>query len=109
MSLSQKEKSAVEQFKVEVRRLLGKRLLDLKLFGSKARGDNRRDSDIDLLVVVADEDWNLCDTVYAVAADIIVETGLSISPKVLSKGNLSRLAADDTAFFRNISRDAIAV
>lgn len=79
------------------------------LFGSKARGDDRPDSDIDVLVIVSTDDWHICDVVYGIATDILLQTDISISPKVISKRLFEQLQKEDTFFLRNISRDAIAV
>jgi uncharacterized protein len=32
--------------------------VEIRLFGSRARGDESKDSDIDLLVLIPDEQWN---------------------------------------------------
>ena len=109
MALSTKEKSALQQFKAGLNQALGPKIIELKLFGSKARGDDRPDSDIDLLVIVTDDDWRICDVVYGIATDILLQTDISISPKVISKNQLELLQKEDTFFLRNISRDAIAV
>jgi predicted nucleotidyltransferase len=109
MTLNAKEKSALKQFKAILQQTLPGQLIELKLFGSKARGDDRPDSDIDVLVIVADDDWRICDVVYSIATDILLQTDISISPKVISKNQLEQLKKEDTFFLRNISRDAIVV
>jgi len=73
------------------------------LFGSKARGDDRPDSDIDVLVIVTTDDWRICDVVYGITTDILLQTDISISPKVISKKFLEQLQKEDTFFLRNIS------
>ena len=107
--LSAREKTALKQFKANLKEILGNRLTELKLFGSKARGDDQPDSDIDVLVIVTTDDWRICDVVYGIATDIFLQTDISISPKVISRKFLEQLQREDTFFFRNISRDAIAV
>lgn len=54
--LSTEERAAIERFRNEVRALLGPRLRDLRIFGSKARGDDHDESDIDLLILIQDAD-----------------------------------------------------
>jgi predicted nucleotidyltransferase len=107
--LSAQEKAILKQFKTSLKRTLGGRLVELKLFGSKARGDDQPDSDIDVLVIVATDDWRVCDTVYNVATDLSLETDLYISAKVISKNRFDQLRKDGTPFLRNVSKDAISV
>ena len=109
MALNTKEKSALQQFKADLNQAIGNQLIELKLFGSKARGDDRPDSDIDLLVIVTTDDWRICDVVYGIATDILLQTDISISPKVISKNRLEQIQKEDTFFLRNISRVAITV
>lgn len=109
MALSTKEESALKHFKAGLRQALSTQLIELKLFGSKARGDDRPDSDIDVLVIVTEDDWRICDVVYGVATDILLQTDISVSPKVISQNLLEQLQKEDTFFSRNISKDAIAV
>jgi len=109
MALSRKEKSALKQFKAVLQQTLSGQLVELKLFGSKARGDDKPNSDIDVLVIVTDDDWRICDVVYVAATDILLQTDIFISPKVISKNQLEQLKKEDTLFSRNIISDAIAV
>ena len=46
------QKDAIAKFKQEVSELYGKKLRDIILYGSWARGDATNDSDIDLAVVL---------------------------------------------------------
>ncbi len=50
--LTDKDADALREFVSAVRDALGPDLVELKLFGSKARGDDDPESDIDVLVVV---------------------------------------------------------
>jgi len=46
------DRQAVQEFVAQVRARRGNQLVALKLFGSKARGDDTPESDIDILVEV---------------------------------------------------------
>jgi uncharacterized protein len=53
------------------------------LFGSRARGDHRADSDLDLALVLKGERGNFIDTKLAmadVAFDVLMETGVLVQP-----------------------------
>jgi len=53
-SLTTVERAALDSFCDGARAALGPNLLELRLFGSKARGDASADADLDVLVVVAE-------------------------------------------------------
>ena len=58
--LEPEERRWVEEFRDRVRSEFGQRLKDLRIFGSKVRGDVHPESDIDLLVLVEDlssDEW----------------------------------------------------
>jgi len=109
MALDTKEKSVLKQFKAGLKQALGAQLIELKLFGSKARGDDQADSDIDVLVIVAIDNSNIRESVYNIATDILLQTDLCISPKIISKDKFDQLRKENTSFIRNVSRDAITV
>ena len=49
--IEESQDSAIREFQESVLAVLGDRLKELWLFGSRARGDNQQDSDYDFLVV----------------------------------------------------------
>lgn len=109
MALSTEEKSVIKQFKADLERVLSGQLIELKLFGSKARGDDQPDSDIDVLVIVASDDWHLRDKVYDVATEMLLQMDVCISPKVISKNRFDRLCKEGTSFMHHVSKDAITI
>jgi len=109
MALSTEEKSALKSFKILLKQILGKQLIELKLFGSKARGDDRPNSDMDVLIIVATDDWHIRDKVYDVATDVLLQMDVCISPKVISKSRFVQLCKEGTSFIHNVSKDAITV
>ena len=109
MTLSAKEKSLLKQFKAGLEQAVGAQLIELKLFGSKARGDDQPDSDIDVLVIVVTDDSHIRESVYNIVTDILLQTDLCISPKIISKDKFDQLRKENTSFIRNVSRDAITV
>jgi predicted nucleotidyltransferase len=64
----------------------GDRLLGLKLFGSRARGEGRDDSDIDVLVDVRDVTRDERGAILDLAHDLGLEADLVLSPLVLRAG-----------------------
>jgi len=107
MKLTKKEQAALKKFKAAVEKALAGKLVEIRLFGSKARGDARKDSDIDVLVIASSDDCPLRDVVYGIATDILLETEVCISPKVISQTQYDHLYEMESPFIRNVIQDGI--
>jgi uncharacterized protein len=82
------------------------------LYGSRARGDYRAESDADLALVLVEggDDWRLLWDLSGLAYDVFLETGVLIQPVPISS---SDWAHPETfvrpGFLRNIAREGIPV
>ena len=83
------------------------------LFGSRARGEHRPDSDLDLAIVLAGERSNFLDVKLAMAElafDVLMETGILVQPFPLWDGDLmSPEQFVNPALIRNIAADGVRV
>ena len=88
---------------------LSEHLVDVRLFGSEARGDAAPDSDIDVLVVVVPDDARVVleDRVIALAFDVNVEFGVYISPRVVTPGILNHPVWGTTPFIKAVTRESV--
>ena len=80
-------------------------ILKIVLFGSCARGQDRPDSDIDLLIVLRQDRWSVVDRIYELVTDLILEYGREISLKVFSLGEFQRLVERETPFIQGVRRE----
>ena len=80
------------------------------LFGSRARGNARPDSDYDLLLVVA-EDFTVADKdkLYDIVMDILLETGRLVSLKIFKQAVFQKLRRMGTPFTQNVVREGIKI
>ncbi len=80
------------------------------LYGSRARGDNRDDSDFDILILLNQETISREDEqrIKYPLYDIEFETGFLISPLVLSKQEWEQKHRI-TPFYENIVKDGIVL
>lgn len=83
------------------------RILRLVLFGSRARGTQRHDSDYDLLLVVSKKDDRLLDALYEAVMDVLLAHGRLVSLKVFPEPEFARLQALRTPFMRHVTEEGI--
>jgi uncharacterized protein len=94
---------AVEYFVSKAKKILKDNLVDILIYGSVARGQARKESDIDIIVVVKKNAFKTQMKLAALAFDILLETGEYISVQALKPEELER----DTLFLYNVKREAI--
>jgi len=81
------------------------------LFGSRARGDNRPDSDLDLAVVLNGKRGDFIDTkldMAGLAFDVLMETGILVQAFPMWEGDLAHPEQfPNPGLIRNIAREGI--
>jgi uncharacterized protein len=88
LSMEFSRQKALDEFVKRASEAYGDRIHGITLFGSVARGTERPDSDIDLLVVVDEEDFRLRRELIGMAFDMLLETGEDISVRSSLKRTL---------------------
>jgi len=101
------EQQAIEKLLSRLREAYGDQIQQAMLFGSKARGEAVRDSDIDVMVLVKDETWALKNGMLEIVADINLEYDLSIDLRVIGIERWQHMANIQAGFYWTISQDAI--
>ncbi len=107
--LKSNDRRAIEAFVEALRRDLDARLLLLALFGSKARGDDVPDSDIDFLVVTEGEARDLERRLGNLTAVVDLEYGVLINTLVFSRERWADFAQRRAAFWQNAQRDGMVM
>ena len=100
---------AVEEFVRRLRQALSSTMLDVRLFGSEARGEATSESDIDVLVVVQPDMDRVQfeDRIIDIAFDVNLDFGVYISPRVVTQGILNDPVWRETPFIQNVARESI--
>jgi predicted nucleotidyltransferase len=78
--LSPQEQLTLRELRERVGQQFGPRLVELRLFGSRARGEGRDDSDLDVLICLRELSREDRRIVQDLAFDLELEQGLVISP-----------------------------
>jgi uncharacterized protein len=106
-ALARHETAALTEFAARIRAALGSTVRDVRLFGSKARGDARADSDLDVLVVVEGGRVRAEDLAVDIAFDINVANNLYISPRVVTAESLADPVWRTTLFVQTVMQEGI--
>jgi predicted nucleotidyltransferase len=107
--LKKKEMEAVREFCTAVKKALGNNLVSLRLFGSKARGKAREDSDIDIAVMVRKRTSSVWDKVMDAAFTANLKWDVYISPRVIESRALRNSKWRLTGFVQNLEREGISL
>lgn len=107
--LNARHAAALREFAAQVRATLGDHLVDLRLFGSVARGDDAPDSDIDVFVVVQPHEQRVAleNQIIDIAFDVNLEHNVYISPHVVTPAILEHPVWRETPFLKAIAREAV--
>ena len=98
----------LQELRAGLAQRLGDRLEAVYLYGSRARGDARADSDIDVLVVLrGDFDYfKTLDQISDLAWTLSLENDVVIAQVLVSKDKYSQ---NDTPFLINVHREAVLI
>lgn len=100
---------ALKEFINSIKTKYGDKIERIILFGSYARGDFRKESDMDVLVIWKGDEiegWNLLGRE---AVEVQFKYGFVISLKILSPNEFSAMKELDFPFTRNISQEGVVV
>lgn len=88
-----KIKEILKEFRTEVEKLYGKKLKNIILYGSWARGDATEESDIDLLIVLEGKvtPGKEIDTMINIITEINLTYGVLISVYPISEEDYSKV------------------
>lgn len=106
-ALTPAERLAVEAFTTAVRGRLGRDLLELRLFGSRARGEGTEESDLDVAVIVTATALERKREIQDLAFDIGLEHSVLLAPLVLSDEQLAVLRARELRLAADLEREGI--
>jgi Predicted nucleotidyltransferases len=102
-------KQIAKEFAGGVIKRFGDKIEKIILFGSVARGDHNKDSDIDVLVIVKEEPFKMQRMISEIVINILLNKEEYISAKTLSVAEYEFQKKIDSGFFRSISKEGILI
>jgi predicted nucleotidyltransferase len=107
--LTKVEQQALSRFRDALQSWLGENLISMRLFGSRARGEQTEESDIDVLVLVQKKDRALCRRIIEESLEVDLTYGINLSPTILSADEYRQNQEYGTPFYHNVEREGIAL
>ena len=82
-------------------------LIDFKVYGSKARGDDDEFSDLDVFIEVASLDRKARDLIYEIAWEVGLENLVVIAPLVFTEDEIENSPLRASPILININEEGI--
>jgi predicted nucleotidyltransferase len=103
------EQIAALEFARCVRERLAHRVLDIRVFGSRTRGEARPDSDLDIIVLLDEASLRDRNQISDLGSDLLLSMDLPfpIAPRVMAKEHFERLKTLERLFAADKERDGI--
>lgn len=101
----------LEEFTNKVKLLLGDRVKRIILYGSYARGDYKKNSDIDVMILTDlnfQEIEEYRDKISDIAYDIELEKGIIISPVIKNIDNYNA-RINIVPFYMNVQKEGVII
>jgi predicted nucleotidyltransferase len=93
------------EFAAALAERLGEELVRVALYGSRARGEARRRSDYDLMVVVRTATGDARSAVHRLATRFELDQNVDLSTKIVDAERFQELRGSSLPFWRNYVRD----
>ncbi len=103
--------SIVYKFAQTMKVLFGEHLNKVIVYGSYARGDYKKNSDVDIMILVDLSETEIRkfeNRVYDVAFEIEMDTGVDISPVIKNK-NQFEYWVDTLPYYKNVREEGVTI
>lgn len=105
--LTDQEQRTAAAFVNKVRTRFDPQLISVVLFGSRARGEAKTDSDMDVVVVMTTVNTEIRQAIRHLAVEVWLESGIYLSTRVWSQEHWRNMAKLQTSLYQNISQEGI--
>lgn len=109
MNLTRDEQAWLDSFRQVLADQFPNLVEEIVIFGSKARGTAKPDSDLDVLVVIREGDRRVKDAVRQPGYMLSIGTDAVPSMMVLTKEEWSLLQKREAPFWQTVTRDGVVV
>jgi predicted nucleotidyltransferase len=97
----------IKDFSEDTRRILRDNLVAKYLFGSTARDEAGKYSDIDILIIVQQFDHQTRKRLSGLSSEYSINHGIYISPTIKDAEIWEKIKTHQTLFYQEIERDGV--
>jgi len=105
--LTEREDAAVRDLVNRLRRRLGERLVEIRLYGSKARRSDSPESDVDLAVILKRRTVGIRTQVFEEVSNVILEHDVLLDVHLLDARDVDEMRAMGTGYAKRLDRDGV--
>ena len=105
--VTQTENEALQTFVQRLRAELGREILKIILFGSKARGNSAPDSDVDVLILAKSEDRQLQKAISKISSQIDLDYDILLNSLLIADKRWMQMSKERFSLCRNVERDGV--
>lgn len=109
VQLSITEQTAIQSFLLSLQEKYEHIVDEVILFGSKARGDDRPDSDIDLLVLTEVENWSIRNDIWRIAARLELTYDVIFNIQIIASQRWQSMGEGHFSLYQRISQEGIHI
>ena len=103
--LMENEQIAIKSLREELSKRFN--LIDLRLFGSKARGEATSESDIDVMIEVEEVGFETRSQIYDIVFEINLENETFLSPTIFNKREIEKGIMSESPIYKIIQEEGI--
>jgi len=98
---------AINEYIIFLKKYYSSKILNAVLFGSVARGESKRESDADILIITSESNALIKDEISMSAYEIMLKNNVVLSPIVMDKNTFNWYKKNRDPFYKNIRKDGI--
>jgi len=107
LKLKKNEEKALRVLKDELSRRFN--VIDLRIFGSKIRGEDTPESDIDVMIELGEYNSDIKSQIYDIVFDINLENDTFISTTIFYKKDIEEGPLSESPIYKAIMREGALI
>lgn len=107
--LTKKEAEALRLFKQELLKQFPDQVEELKLFGSKARGEANKFSDVDVWVVMKKGSWRDHFPMRKISTSVMLDTDVDLSLHIFTTEDLRWMRRSGSPLLMNVEAEGVSI